>query len=182
MSDLNLIDRGAVMRKGAAMAYKSLTSEERAAEWFDVYTRHPSKIRQYTNRMAYEFEEAVQKEYGGVRNVSFKDGWSGIGGKQSCRPDIVRIVNGAWEAIECKCYASYSAWHYTYQPLAQALKRQIESRVQNLPHGFRQRIVLEDFGYTDKEKSEMVEEIRKTVDAVYPHIPIDFFRMGGGTT
>ena len=55
------------------------------------------------------------------------------------------------------------------------LKRQVPSRVKNLPEGSTQRIVLDTRGrgFLDELVESVIARIHETLDDVYPNIPID---------
>ena len=87
-------------------------------------------------------ESRAQLKYGGRDQVSYLNGqevsMSEIG---ATRPDLVREINGKIEAIEVKNYNldSYLSREHLYKEL----NRQVTDRVNNLPTGSTQRIVLD---------------------------------------
>lgn len=88
------------------------------------------------------------------------------------RPDCVRNVNGVLEAIEVKNYNLYSK--ASISTLKSELRRQIGSRVENLPQGSIQRIALQDRGYTNEFKEAIIKELQGELGDIYANIPIDF--------
>ena len=108
-----------------------------------------------TNR-GLSFENIVLEKYGGIKHIAFKEGELVKSNRGATIPDITRIVDGELEAIECKSINSdfYQAGH--------ALKRELNRRAIHLPEGTNQRIVFEDFNFTEEEKAEiksMIESI-----------------------
>ena len=122
-----------------------------------------------------EAELKVLEKYGGTKQKSYLKGKevpSGTSG--SVRPDVVRIVNDQIEAIEVKRYTLCESSHIN--ALISQLKKQIQERVENLPAGSTQRIVLDIEGQNCSQylMDEVKERIRKALQYIYPDIPIDF--------
>lgn len=112
------------------------------------------------------------KKYGGNEQKSF------LGGKEvsmqtpgATKPDIVRQIDGHLEAIEVKNYDLES----NVTQLCNELKRQIGQRVNDLPKGSTQRIVLdvEGRGYSANIIDDAINSIQSALRDVYPDIPID---------
>ncbi len=80
------------------------------------------------------------------------------------------------EAIEVKNYNLNSNASQSY--LCKELKRQITDRVNNLPPGTGQRIVLDTKGrnYSKGTINDTIEKIRNALSDVYPDIPIDILK------
>ena len=80
------------------------------------------------------------------------------------------------EAIEVKNYNLNSNASQSY--LRKELKRQITDRVNNLPPGTGQRIVLDTKGrnYSKGTINDTIEKIRNALRDVYPDIPIDILK------
>ena len=119
-------------------------------------------------------EKAVEKLYKGTSQVSY------LNGKKvtqitpgATRPDVVRMTKNGLEAIEVKNYNLLSEKNVSN--LCSELKRQISSRVINLPEGSTQRIVLDATGrqYTKNFTRAIVYKIQNYLDSVYHDIPID---------
>ncbi|MDO5138635.1 MAG: hypothetical protein Q4D71_09310 [Oscillospiraceae bacterium] len=119
-------------------------------------------------------EKRALQLYDGRNQVSFFQGAEvPTGTSGATRPDIVRTVGDHLEAIEVKYYdlenpASRSV-------LYKVLKREIGSRVTNLPENATQRIVLDvtDRGFSQKMVDKVVETITAELMEIYPNIPID---------
>ena len=89
------------------------------------------------------------------------------------RPDVVRVVNGHLEAIEVKCYDLSNSQNVN--SLCNTLKSQVSERCTNIPQGTTQRIVLNTQGrnYSSDMLNGIKDQIRYTLNEVYPDIPID---------
>ena len=89
------------------------------------------------------------------------------------RPDIVRLVDGKIEAIEVKNYNLTST--ESRNSLYTELKRQVTDRVQHLPKGSTQRIVLDGSGrnYSNSLIDDVISKIQSVCYEVYPNIPVD---------
>lgn len=119
-------------------------------------------------------EARAAKKYGGKEQVSFLNGKevnTSVSG--ATRPDLIRTVNGKLEAIEVKNYNLNSK--ESRKHLVKELKRQVTARVNNLPKGSTQRIVLDIQGrnYDKKILDGVVKGIKESCKDVYPDIPID---------
>lgn len=117
----------------------------------ELRTEHVKKIRR-----GLSFEDAVLKQYGGLKHIAFKNGEPVQSNHGATVPDITRIIDGKIEAIECKSINScfYKAGH--------ALKQELKRRKEHLPEGTTQRIIFEDFDFTETEKAkikDMIENI-----------------------
>jgi len=117
-----------------------------------------------------EAEERALKKYGGRKQVSYlnrEEVPDHVLG--STRPDIV-LGN---EAIEVKCYDLTNKG--SLKDLRTALIKQVSQRVDNLPEGMTQRIVLNVEGreYSTAGVNQVVDWIRDFLDPIYPDIPID---------
>lgn len=122
-----------------------------------------------------ESELYVLEKYGGEEQVSY------LAGEEvpkntagATRPDVVvRNSDGTIKAIEVKNYNLSSK--SCRQELYKELERQVTSRVENLPAGSTQKIVLDT---RNRELSaEIIENTVKNIQIrladVYPNIPID---------
>ena len=119
-------------------------------------------------------EARAQKKYGGKDQVSYLNGQEVPASVQGAtRPDLVRTVNGKLEAIEVKNYNLEG--YLNRENLYTELNRQVTSRVNNLPTGSTQRIVLDVQGrnYSKSLIEQVKEGIWNACDDVYPNIPID---------
>lgn len=116
-----------------------------------------------TNR-GLSFEDIVLEKYGGVKHIPFMNGEPIRNNRGATIPDITRIVDGKLEAIECKSINSdfYKAGH--------ALKLELNRRAIHLPEGTNQRIVFEDFNFTEEEKAE----IKSMIESITGYSQIDF--------
>lgn len=121
-----------------------------------------------------ESEIYALKKYKGTEQVSYLDGIEvPMGTPGSTRPDVVRMLGDKLEAIEVKNYNLESS--NSRSVLYNELKRQVTSRVKNLPEGSTQRIVLDTRGrgFLDELVESVIARIHETLDDVYPNIPID---------
>lgn len=121
-----------------------------------------------------ESEEAALKLYGGQEQVSY------LGGVEvpkatpgATRPDIVRKIGDTFEAIEVKNYDLEGAANRS--ELYSELVREITARVNNLPDGYTQRIVLDvtGRGFSSNLLTEVINTITERLFDIYPNIPID---------
>ena len=119
-------------------------------------------------------EARAFKKYGGREQVSYLNGKevsSSVLG--STKPDLVRTVNGKIEAIEIKNYnlnIKESREH-----LIKELNRQVSSRVEHLPTGSKQRIVLDVQGrnYDKNLLDTVIKNIKESCRDIYPNLPVD---------
>lgn len=119
-----------------------------------------------------EAEIAAEQVYPGETQVSF------LGGQRvpsntpyATKPDIIRTIDGHLEAIEVKSYDLVNNRSH----LIRELRRQIAARVENLPPGSTQRIVLnvEGRGYNQAFMDSVIELIQTNLADIYPNIPIE---------
>lgn len=124
-----------------------------------------------------EAELRALEHYGGSEQCSYINGqevpWGTPG---STRPDVVRTVGNHLEAIEVKNYNLASP--QSRNTLYSELNRQVTSRLSNLPEGTTQRIVLNTEGrnFPVELTDDVTANIRRTLQDVYPDIPIDIMR------
>ena len=113
--------------------------------------------------------------YGGEEQKSF------LGGQEvplftpgSTRPDLV-VDNHL--AIEVKNYNLNSKSEISN--LCRELRRQVGERVENLPEGFEQKIVLDVRGrkYTNELVNGVIEKIKERCVDVYQDIPVDIMEV-----
>ena len=124
-----------------------------------------------------ETEKLVEYVYKGKGQVSYLEGQvvpNGTAG--STRPDVIREMAGKIEAIEVKNYNVVSK--NSMSSLKNELKRQVADRIENLPSGSTQRIVLQDRGWSDSIKEETIKELQESLSDIYPDIPIEFIGNG----
>lgn len=119
-------------------------------------------------------ESRALKKYGGKEQISYLNGKEvSLNEVGATRPDIIRQINGKIEAIEVKNYNldSYVSREHLYKEL----NRQVTDRVNNLPLGSKQRIVLDVQGrnYTKARIKEVISGIQNACKNVYKDIPID---------
>ena len=121
-----------------------------------------------------ESEQVALEKYGGEEQIPFLDGKVvSQNTKGSTRPDVViKKVDGTVEAIEVKNYDIVN----NYSNLVRELKRQVSSRVTNLPEGSTQKICLDVTGrnYSVKYLSAIKESLQQQLSSIYPNIPIEF--------
>ena len=161
-----------VITGGASKALelrRAAKATETAAEVAEEMTNAASTIP--TPR---EAELRALEAYGGSEQVSYLAGEEvAMNTPGATRPDIVRQVGDHLEAIEVKNYNLESS--ASTNTLYKELTRQISQRVENLPPGTTQRIVLntEGRGFSPELIDEVVENIRFNLKDIYPNIPID---------
>ena len=122
-----------------------------------------------------ESEKYIQSQYGGEEQLSYLNGeLVSKSTSGATRPDLVRFLeDGTQEAIEIKNYNLQNP--NNVNELCTVLKHQVEYRVDNLPEGMVQRIVLDvrNRGFSPECVNEAVTKIRNVLDPIYPDIPID---------
>lgn len=119
-------------------------------------------------------EIEAESKYSGRAQVSFfKGSETSSSTLGASRPDIIRDVDGHLESIEVKCYDLSSP--QSFNELKHVLRNQVSQRMENLPAGSTQRIVLNvrGRGYSQKFIKEAVSKLSATLDPIYPGIPID---------
>ncbi len=116
----------------------------------------------------------LERTKGAKEQISFLNGKEvSCFTKGATRPDvIVKNPNGTLKAIEVKNYNLNSP--NSRSTLYSELKRQVESRVKNLPKGSEQEIILDIRGrnYSKKMVNEVIDKIRICCDEFYKNIPI----------
>lgn len=125
-----------------------------------------------------EAELNALKQYGGREQVSYFNRTEVVGElPQGCtRPDIVRQVGDHLEAIEVKTYNLES--HASLNNLYKVLEKQVTSRVNNMPLGTTQRIVLntQGRGYSTQYVEMIIKNIKSVCESVYHDIPVDIMK------
>ncbi len=125
-----------------------------------------------------ESELKALEEYGGREQVSYLDGIEVPKSTPGAtRPDVLREVGDHLEAIEVKNYDLSKAANRS--ELYSELEREVVARIENLPEGSTQRIVLD---VTERNfSSELIEQVTETITErlanVYPNIPIDIMGL-----
>lgn len=121
-----------------------------------------------------EAEQAALEYYGGEKQVSYLNGEEvPYGTPGSVRPDLVYENGPVTEAVEVKYY---DLMHKSnLYELKTVLTAEITERVENLPDGMRQRIVLniEGRGYTRELVDGVADWIQDFLNPIYEDIPID---------
>lgn len=122
-----------------------------------------------------ESELYALEQYGGTEQVSYLAGeevpMNTLG---ATRPDVVvEKTDGVIEAIEVKNYNLES--RASRSTLYSELERQVTARVENLPAGSTQRIVLDtrNRGFSTETIETVVATIQERLSTVYANIPID---------
>jgi hypothetical protein len=89
------------------------------------------------------------------------------------RPDIVRFLGDHIEAIEVKYYNLES--RSNLNTLYRELLREIPARVENLPVGSTQKIILDitGRGFSEATCNAVKAEIWQLLENIYPNIPIE---------
>lgn len=111
-----------------------------------------------------------------VQQVAFLNGKVvNINTEGSTRPDVaVKNLDGTYKAIEVKNYDLKVG----LSSMISKLKAQISDRIQHLPIGSTQEIVLDVRGrnYSTQFIKSVIAKIRDVLDAIYPNIPIRVLR------
>ena len=113
------------------------------------------------------------KKYEGREQVAFlagKEVERGVPG--ATVPDVIHYVDDKLEAIEVKYYNLESS--KSLETLYRELVREISARVENLPEGTLQRIVLDvtDRGFTKETVDGVLDKIIEILMPIYPNIPV----------
>jgi len=122
-----------------------------------------------------ESEEKAKEIYGGEEQKSYKDGKEVPHGTPgSTRPDLVVTdpETGKLTAIEVKNYDLKN----NFPNLISVLREQVGDRVNNMPEGTEQKIVLDVRGQdlSPEELEAYKEELREALSDIYPNIEIDY--------
>lgn len=120
-------------------------------------------------------EKAALEQFGGEEQVSFLHGErvsSVTSG--STKPDILRTVGDHYEAIEVKNYSLDN--EQCFSSLKNELYRQVKERIENMPTGTTQRIVLDvkRRNYSISFIEERITELKQYLSTLYYDIPIDY--------
>lgn len=113
-------------------------------------------------------------EYGGKNQVSYLAGDEvPLFTSGATRPDLVRKVGNHLEAIEVKYYNLES--ELSRETLYRELRREVGSRLVNMPSGTTQRVVLDvtERGFSMETINRVKGEIWEVLAEIYPNIPID---------
>ena len=113
-------------------------------------------------------------EYGGYDQLTYLNGKQvDFGTPGATRPDVTRLIGDHIEAIEVKYYDLESSG--CRNTLYNELMREISARVENLPKGSTQRIILDvtDRGYSLDIVENVAKHIGELLDDIYPNIPIE---------
>lgn len=127
----------------------------------DVPTWRQSELRELNRTGGYE-----QLSYLKGKQVPF-------GTPGATRPDIIRNLKDHIEAVEVKNYDLESS--SSLSALFNELKREITARINNLPAGSTQRIVLDVTGrdYSETLCVHIKEAIQRFLSRIYPNIPVE---------
>lgn len=113
-------------------------------------------------------------EQGGYEQLSYLKGKQvELGTKGATRPDVVRFMGDHIEAVEVKYYNLED--NGSLRTLRSELEREITARVQNLPAGSTQRIVLDvtERTFDSSTIEHAMNLIWDWLGDIYPNIPID---------
>ena len=113
-------------------------------------------------------------EYGGYEQLSYLNGEQVPAFTEGAtRPDIIRNFGDHLEAVEVKYYDLENP--VSVRALLKDLRREVSSRVGNLPRGSTQRIILDvtGRGFSETTCTNVVNEILTLLADVYPNIPIE---------
>ena len=113
-------------------------------------------------------------ETGGYEQLSYLNGEQVPFATQGAtRPDIVQVLGDHIEATEVKYYDLENP--SCLSTLYSELKREVTSRVTNLPAGSTQRIILDvtGRGFSEATCNSVMDSIWGLLDGIYPNIPIE---------
>ena len=116
----------------------------------------------------------VLNKYGGYEQLTYLNGKQvPFGTSGGTRPDVVRLVGDHIEAVEVKYYNLENS--ACVNTLYKELRREISSRVVNLPRGSTQRIVLDVTGrkFNPETIKAVTAGIWEQLKGIYPNIPIE---------
>lgn len=144
------------------------------SEAYTITSNSVTESSKSVYKLAEEAEERAVASYGGETQVTYLDGEVvKYGTPGATRPDVI-VQNGKRiEAIEVKSYDLNSADCVSH--LKSTLKRQVTDRIENLPSGSTQRIVLDVTGRDiEFNRANAVKlSIQNDLNSIYPGIPID---------
>lgn len=123
-----------------------------------------------------EAEKKAKAVYGGRTQVSYLHGEEVKNGTLgSTRPDLIVKKGKNLLAIEVKSYDLKSPLNKN--TLLFEIKRQITARVQHMPEGTKQMVVLDvqGRGYSNSYLKIVKEEIQRVCSDVYPSLPVEMF-------
>lgn len=113
-------------------------------------------------------------EYGGYEQLSYLNGEQVPAFTEGAtRPDIIRNFGDHLEAVEVKYYDLENP--VSVRALLKDLRREVSSRVGNLPRGSTQRIILDvtGRGFSETTCTNVVNQILTLLADIYPNIPIE---------
>ena len=146
---------------------------EGATEYLSGEVEIPSDAPQWRQAELRELNNG-----GGYDQLSYKNGQLLLRREQGAtRPDVVRTVGDHLEAIEVKYYDISNPSNMG--TMRRELMREIPARIENLPKGSTQRIVLDvtNRGFGAEVVDYAKESIRAWLKDIYPNIPIDVVGM-----
>lgn len=117
-------------------------------------------------------------ENGGYEQLSYLNGKQvPFGTPGATRPDVVKNCIDHIEAVEVKYYDLESPG--CRETLYQKLVQEIKARVDNLPSGSTQRVVLDVTGrnFSQELVDSVISKIHNLLSDIYPNIPIDVVGM-----
>ena len=119
-------------------------------------------------------ENRAVEKYGGRAQVAYLNGKEvPFNTSGATRVDIERVVDGHLEGIEVKNYNLNSK--VCRKALVKDIKREINDRVQQMPKGSTQRVVLDIRGrnYDKKLLKSVIKGIKNSCEEVYHNLPVD---------
>lgn len=150
----------------------TLRNAEAATDVSESVVSTSNKIPDYR-----ESELRALEKFGGEEQLSYLNGEQvPIGTPNATRPDIVRETKNGLEAIEVKNYNLANP--NNRNTLYSEVKRQVAARVENMPEGTLQRIVLDTKGRDfSKDIINLVKNgLQECCSDVYPNLPITVMR------
>lgn len=158
---------------GALSKLKDICYAAKAVEDGILYERGMVEIPTDISRWE-QAEKRALNQYGGYEQLTYLNGklvdFRTPGGT---RPDVVRLLGDHIEAIEVKYYNLENP--ACVNTLYKELKREVSSRIINLPKGATQRIILDvtDRGFSLNTIETVIKGIQEQMIDIYPDIPIE---------
>jgi hypothetical protein len=134
--------------------------------------------QQEASKRGYAFEESVLSVYGGEKHCQFLNGKRVKKGATII--DVLTKEDGDDLAIECKSVNPYidgEFYIYPFYKIAYVLKEQILKRNIHLPKTIKQRVVFEDFGFTEEQREEIAYTVFNIFERFNVSATIQFYEV-----
>ena len=114
-------------------------------------------------------EELAHEKYGGIIHAVFQQGVMTFWTQNCTVPDLFRKTENGYEAIEVK-FCDFDSF-YQIRQKGYSVKKQLYKRLEDLPDGVMQRVVIYHTGYF--EDFEIKEELSRILLPYFPKLEID---------